>query len=88
MRIANKTEFLVLAKTERPNSNGGSYYRLICMQNGEVFESNVSMEVFNAVKEQTSYVFITEYASGRSQNGDYQYFRITGLANASNVKQS
>lgn len=80
MKIVNKTELLVVAKAEREAQNGNKYYKLVCVQNGEVFESNVSADIYNAVKDQTPYVFITEYASGRSQNGDYQYFRIVGLA--------
>ena len=80
MKLVNKTELLVVAKVEREAQNGNKYYKLVCVQNGEVFESNVSADIYNAVKDQTPYVFITEYASGRSQNGDYQYFRIVGLA--------
>lgn len=80
MKIVNKTELLVVAKAEREAQNGNKYYKLVCVQNGEVFESNVSADIYNAVKDQTPYVFITEYASGRSQNGEYQYFRIVGLA--------
>lgn len=80
MKLVNKTELLVVAKAEREAQNGNKYYKLVCVQNGEVFESNVSVDIYNAVKDQNSYVFITEYASGRSQNGDYQYFRIVGLA--------
>ena len=83
MKLLNKTELLVLAKAERENtSNGNKYYKVVCMQNAEVFESNVSAEIYNSVKEQTPYVFITEYASGRSQNGEYQYFRIVGIASS------
>lgn len=80
MKLVNKTELLVVAKAEREAQNGNKYYKLVCVQNGEVFESNVTTDIYNSVKEQTPYVFITEYASGRSQNGDYQYFRIVGLA--------
>lgn len=80
MKLFNKTELLVVAKAERESQNGNKYYKLVCLQNGEVFEANVSADIYNAVKEQTPYVFITEYASGRSQNGEYQYFRITGIA--------
>lgn len=80
MKLVNKTELLVVAKAEREKQNGDKYYKLVCVQNGEVFESNVSADIYNAVKDQSPYVFITEYASGRSQNGDYQYFRIVGLA--------
>lgn len=80
MKLVNKTELLVVAKAEREAQNGNKYYKLVCVQNGEVFESNVSVDIYNAVKDQNPYVFITEYASGRSQNGDYQYFRIVGLA--------
>jgi len=80
MKLVNKTELLVVAKAEREAQNGNKYYKLVCVQNGEVFESNVSADIYNAVKDQSPYVFITEYASGRSQNGDYQYFRIVGLA--------
>ena len=80
MKLVNKTELLVVAKTERESANGNKYYKLVCIQNGEVFESNVPLDIYNSVKDQTPYVFITEYASGRSQNGEYQYFRIVGLA--------
>lgn len=80
MKILNKTELLIVAKSEREAQNGNKYYKIVGVQNGEVFESNVSAEIYNSVKEQTPYVFITEYASGRSQNGNYEYFRIVGLA--------
>ena len=50
------------------------------MQNAVAFESNVNVDVFNQVKEQTKYTFITEYAKGSSRNGSYEYFRILGLA--------
>lgn len=82
MKLLNKTELLVLAKAEREAQNGNKYYKLVCMQNAEVFESNVSADIYNSVKEQTPYVFLTEYASGRSANGDYQYFRIVGFPSA------
>ena len=78
MKLVNKTELLVVAKTER-ESNGNMYYKLVCIQNGEVFEANVSEEIYNTVKINTPYVFITEYAKGETRNGKYEYFRIIGL---------
>lgn len=82
VKIENKTDLLVLAKTETANRNDPSvkYYKLLCMQNAVAFESNVNVDVFNQVKEQTKYTFITEYAKGESRNGGYEYFRILGLA--------
>lgn len=79
MKLVNKTELLVVSKTERDSANGNKYYKLVCIQNGEVFEGNVSEEIYNSVKLNTPYVFITEYGKGKKRDGEYEYFRIIGL---------
>ena len=83
MKLAMKSEMMVLAKCDPTKSRDGqsTYYKLTVMQGQEAGQISCPEEVYNSIKTGEKAVFNLEY------NSEYKSLRLLGIAPETLKKQ-